>query len=239
VSTSVLSLVSCLVLWTALVIPSAEAQDTGVATGLIHFDLASQPLANAIDAYGRLTGMSVFVRSTLLDSRTSAPVHGDYPATDALRRLLDGTGLQVTANTDGVAIVPSPSVSAAPISEASSTAIPATAIAGAQIDGDDYHWYAAEVQARLTHVLCEDAQTRPGTYRLLIQLTIGASGAVTSSRLFGSTGVAARDAAILRAARSIVFDSSPPAILPQPVTILLHPLASDVVDVCAPARSQD
>ncbi len=238
-STGVLSLTACLMLWTALLIRSAEAQDIGAASVLIHFDLAAQPLADAIDAYGRATGLSVFVKSELLDGRAGAPLHGDFTAADALRRLLEGTGLQMAASADGIAIIPADALSAAPRPEPATSAIPASEIAGAQIDGEDYRWYAADLQMQLTRALCEDPRTYPGTYRLLIQLTIGSSGEVVSSRLLGSTGSVERDAAIVRAARSITLDAAPPATLPQPVTILLHPFASGVVDACAPAGTQD
>jgi hypothetical protein len=62
-STSVLSLAACFMLWSALMVQSARAQDAGrtdsASSGAIRFDLPAQPLAQALQAYGRVAELSV------------------------------------------------------------------------------------------------------------------------------------------------------------------------------------
>jgi hypothetical protein len=241
-SASVFTLVACLVLWSALGSPRAHAQDVDGASGrvadAIHFDIPAQPLADALLAYSHMTELSVLVDSNVIGERTSAPLSGDYSPHEALEHLLAGTGLQVKFTRVDAAVIamppqeqaPSESLSAA---SASPGAQPRSAIAGVMAGGD-YRAYAALVQARVTDALCESAQTRPGDYRLLVQVHIDGAGTIASSRVVGSTGIPERDAAIEHAIRSLVLDAAPPAGLRQPVTILLHPRGDGVASICTP-----
>ena len=100
--------------------------------------------------------------------------------------------------------------------------------------GRDNRAYAAMIQARLAEVLCASPQTRPGSFRLVVQLRIDGSGAVSASRVVGSTGTPERDAAIVHAIRTLVFDSAPPAALEQPVTILFRSSNDGTSGDCLP-----
>src|ERR1700744_71121 len=103
-STSVVALAACLGLWTASVTSNAQAGSAGpgndALAGTIHFDLPAQPLAEVLQAFGRMTELVVIAPSPLLDGRTSAPLSGDYAPREALQRVLAGTGLE--ANFTGV-----------------------------------------------------------------------------------------------------------------------------------------
>ncbi|WP_233839119.1 STN domain-containing protein [Paraburkholderia sp. ZP32-5] len=198
----------------------------------MHFQLPRQPLAEALDEYERLTGLSVLVKSTLLDGRTNAPVDGDYSPRDALLRLLFGTGLQMSfTDANAVAIVPSPVPTQSP-PPAPPAEIPQEQIAGVGANGSDYRGYAAMLQTRLTQALCQSSQTRPGNYRLMMQLRIGSRGEVADAKIVGTTGTPERDAAIARTVRTLVLDAAPPAALPEPVTILVRPQGGGVVPDC-------
>jgi hypothetical protein len=188
-----------------------------------------------------MTDLSVLSGSNLIAGRMSAPLSGDYAPREALLRLLEGTGLQakftgadwavIVASTDAPSPQPQPPVVAA----GASTDPP---IAGAFAGGDDYRPYAAMIQQRLAEVLCATPQTRPGSYRLAVQLRIDDTGTVIASQLLDSTGLASRDAAIEREIRGMVLDSAPPASLRQPVTILLRPLADGMAGICPPTGVQ-
>ena len=235
-STAVLALALCLILPALMAMQGVEAQEAGVEEGVtagtLHFELPAQPLAEALKAYGSMTSLSVLVQSPLLERRTSAPVAGDYSPRDALERLLAGTGLEARFTSADEAIIVMPPQSLEPATVASPpAAIAASAIDGAMTDGD-YRAYAAMVQTRLTEALCDSPQTRPGSYRLVAQLRIDGTGAVIASRIVGTTGLAARDAAIERAMRTLVLDSAPPAALPEPVTILLRAHGNGVDTDC-------
>jgi len=242
-STSVLALAACIVLPGALLIHgSAWAQDTepvdhGIG-GIAHFDIPAQPLAEALESFGRLTHLSVLMQSNMLNGRTSAPVEGDYSARDALQRMLAGTGLRARfPGPDAITIVAAPVApdeASAPVAAASLLTID-----GAQSDGADYRPYLAMVQMRITQALCKSPETRPGSYRLAVSMRIGDQGGVVASRIAGSTGDAARDAAIAETMRALVFDEPAPASMPEPVTILLRPEGDGVLSDCSQRADED
>jgi hypothetical protein len=233
-STSAFALAACLGLWIAPAASEAQTGDAGTRNDTparsIHFDLPAQPLAEVLQAFGRMTELVVIAPSPLLEGRTSAPLSGDYPPREALQRVLAGTGLEANfTGIDEALIVPQPAAS--PSSVAASAIAPAPGIDGVA-SNNEYRAYAAMVQARLTDALCKSPQTRPGNYRLVAQLRIDNQGVVVASDMVASTGVAERDAAIERAMSSLELDSAPPAGLPEPVTILLRPLSGNVHIVC-------
>src|SRR6218665_1966827 len=67
------------------------------------FDIAAQPLATAIAAYGRQAGLQVTAQSDVTDGVQAQAVRGQFSTTDALSRLLEGTG--VTWRIDGGVVV--------------------------------------------------------------------------------------------------------------------------------------
>jgi len=213
---------------------SVHAQDAAltdpVHADTIHVESPAEPLAEALQDYSRKSGLLVMADAALLRTRISAPVSGDFSAQDALQRLLAGTGLDARfTSANSAVILPSiePQHTSTPLS-------PSELIAASMIDGGgEAASYALVIQARLTEALCESPQTRPGNYRLAVQLRIDGSGSVTASKLLSSTGDAARDTAIADAVRELVLDYGPPASLPQPVTILLRPQATGVTSGCA------
>ncbi len=214
---------------------SAQAQNDNLnkrLAGAIHFELPAEPLADALDAYGRMTRLSVMTQTSLLAGRSSPALSGDYSPHEALQRLLSGTGLEANfTGVDEAVIVPLPAVDQAPVAE-SPTTIAASEIDGVMDEGD-FRAYAAMVQTRLTDALCASPQTRPGNYRLVAQVRIGATGSVVASKLVASTGQPVRDAAIERAIQALKFDSAPPAALPEPLTILLRPQGGGIDTDCA------
>jgi hypothetical protein len=241
-STSILLLAACSVFGSALMMQGAQAQNVGLNNGappgVLHFELPAESLADAVEAFGRMTGLSVLVGSKLLGGRVSAAVSGDYAPREALQRLLVGTGLQASfTSADGAVLVPGPPSSppAVVLHDANS----APPIAGAQRDGADYRSYAAMLQTRLADALCRSPQTRPGSYRLLVQLRIDGAGAIVASQLVESTGIAERDLAIEREIRSVTLDSPPPPGMQQPVTILFRPQDDRVNTDCPDSGGQD
>jgi hypothetical protein len=212
-------------------VPNDVALAGTASAAAIHFELPAQALASALKAYGHVAKLGVLIDTSLLDNRVSAPVNGDYPRDEALRRLLAGTGLTVNFTSANAAVIVPLPPSALPPVAASSPDMPV-----ATIDGVNGHAaYAILVQARLTEALCASPLTRPGNYRLVVQLRIDDSGMVKAAKVLDSTGDPARDAAIARITRDLVLDSGPPADLEQPVTILLRPLGQGVVPDCPPS----
>jgi hypothetical protein len=224
-----------------LIIRSAQAQDAGdddhPVAGIVHFDLPAQPLAQALQAFGRISELAVLASAPLLDGRVSAAVVGDYSPREALQRALAGTGLEARfTGPDEALIVASPvEPQAAPAS--GSARVDELAIDGIDGGGEQLA-YAAMIQARLTEALCASPATRPGSYRLVAQLRLDAQGAVAAARVVASTGLGSRDAAIERVIRTLSLDSAPPVGLPEPVTIMLRPTGNGVHVNCPQSDTQ-
>jgi hypothetical protein len=247
-STDVVLLAACFVFGSALITPGAQAQNDsayagaspgaspGAPAGTIHFELPAEPLDQALDSYGHVARLGVLIDSNLLDGRTSAAVSGDYSPREALQRLLAGTGLQANFTGANAAVVVRSSVPQS--SPQTADTVPSPSIPAADIDGvDDNAAYATLVQSHLTQALCQSPETRPGNYRMVVQLLIDAAGTVTDSRTVGSDDPV-RKAAVARIARGLMLGEKPPAGLQQPITILLRPLGNGVQPDCPPADGQ-
>lgn len=72
--------------------PSPESLQAQ-ATGTITFNIPAQPLASALTAFGRQSGVQVLVDSASVAGKTSAPVTGAMAPAQALQQLLGGTGV--------------------------------------------------------------------------------------------------------------------------------------------------
>ena len=232
-SLSVLALAGCLLLAGFAATGTAHA-----APPLYTFQIPAQPLADALRAYGLITGISVLAPSGALRQRYSSAVQGSLPAPEALQRMLSGTGLQAHFPAANAAIIqlPAGDTPATPSLPPESGPIALDAIDAVHADGADYGAYVSGVQAQLLRVLCRSALTRPGSYCLALRLRIAASGSVATLKQAGSTGRPLRDAVISRSLRAQVFEPPPPA-MPQPITILLRP--DDAGGVCQPAPAED
>jgi iron complex outermembrane receptor protein len=74
--------------------PAAFAQQAEDAAALIRFSIPAQPLAGAVDAFGRATGWQVGYSSQIARI-TTRPVSGSMSPRDALQAMLAGTGVSV------------------------------------------------------------------------------------------------------------------------------------------------
>jgi hypothetical protein len=217
------ALFTCFSLLFALA-PIAGRADGTQAGALVAFDIPAQALSQALNVYGQVTGMSVLVDHSLTAKRSSTAVKGILTPDEALHILITGTGLSVRYASDYAFTL-----------EASASDAPAfQSVTQGEPDDVDENSYFASLQGTLTQILCRQPQTRPGTYRLGIQVWIGSDGTVRASHFLGSTGDQARDAAIA-ALLSAVPVTPPPVSLLQPVTILLLPLPAGAASECGPS----
>jgi hypothetical protein len=197
---------------------TAEELATGpaMASGPISFDIPSQPLAMALRAYSGAARVAVLVDGELTAGRHSAPVSGTLSREVALRSLLLGTGLTVRYATPAAFTL----VSMAALDSRSNSR--------------DYRVYFLAVQTALTQLLCQNEQTRPGHYRMALQLWIDQSGSVARSEFLSLTGIRERDTIIADSLKKMAIEMSQPAGLPQPVTVVVFPRASGQDTECAP-----
>lgn len=183
------------------------------------FDVPSQPLASALEAYGAISGWQVVYDSALAKGRKSVEVKGDFTPEVALRRLLAGTGLSPRyMAADGFVLVPDPIAKNSDINTASPGAVTR---------------YYGRIQAGLRQTVCADMRARSGGYRAAVGLWIDASGAVSRSALLDSTGDSGLDVTLERAVRNMNIGEPPPAGFAQPTVMVI---TSDVIRDCLAAQ---
>src|SRR5713226_2350937 len=63
---------------------------------LRHFDIQTQATASALNEFARQADITLVFASALVDKHQMVGIKGDFTVLDALRKLLDGTGLSFT-----------------------------------------------------------------------------------------------------------------------------------------------
>lgn len=188
----------------------------------ITLDIGPQPLDQALDAFGAVTGFQIFYETALTAGRRSSAVRGVFDRETALRVLLAGSDLTarvIAANT--ISIAPLPGISA-DLQQAKQASVA----------------YYGSMQTSIMKALCRNAETRPGTYRIAMQYWIDGMGRIARFKMIASSGDTGRDDAIRRAMQSVVFQP-PLRDLPQPVTLAIEPAARDEPAGCGPAGRTD
>jgi hypothetical protein len=202
-----------LLMWCALLVSGTAATEAPR-----RFDIAAQPLNEALAQYSALTGMAVLFDSALVNGRRSAALAGYFSDSTALAQLLAGTGLEAYySGAQGFTLRHQGAPDSRVTDDAGQHAVTARR-------------YATLVQHSVWQALCARALTRPGEYRAALQLRIAADGRVAASRLLASTGHAARDAAIRQTLATLHIALAPPPTMAQPLTLLLRAADTDGMD---------
>jgi Secretin and TonB N terminus short domain len=174
----------------------------------LSYGIASQDLAAAIKAYVRISGMQVLFETAVTADKRSTALNGRFTAAQALKVLLSGTGL-TASRTDVDAFV------IAPDTEAGSLASRPTMAPDAR--------FLAALQQGVLDVLCRDPLTRPGSYKVAVELWIAPDAIIQRTSLIGSTQDGVRDRALLEGLRGASIGLPPPPNLPQPFVIRIKP----------------
>jgi hypothetical protein len=185
--------------------------------GTLTFDIGPQSLRTALRAYGEVTGQAVLVDDALTAERQSPGVQGDFGKVDALQRLLAGTGLVASYSTDQAFTLKLATRVESSESDSGESS-QSSAVGGLEVVTQNY---AGTIQRSIESALCRFDQTRPGTYRLALQVWIAPSGKIEQTRVL-SVDDDARAAAVSKALNQVVLDP-PPVAMPQPLTLLLLP----------------
>jgi hypothetical protein len=210
--------------------PADEEAGLPRAGDSIAFDIPPQSLLSALRAYSEVTGQAVLVDDTLAAGRTSSGVRGNYGKTEALRALLAGTGLVASYSSDQAFTLklaePGDAVGRAAHER----------VQGVGVGGNEtvIEHYAAKIQQPIEAALCQSDETRPGAYRLALQMWIDDAGRVERTRLLTAMDDARREAQVRRVLNGLALEP-PPAGMPQPVTLLLLPKRHADPSVCAAA----
>lgn len=187
------------------------------------FALPAQPLGDSLEAIGHLAGVAVLVDERHARQRAPA-LSGRHTVMEALRRLLDGSGLRIR-QTDGEAVVVYAPAADGTARQPASGAPPLKVedIPAARAGGADFSGYIGRLQKAILRTLCGNAAAQPGGYRLALQLRLDDGGHVARMRLLDTTGSDRVDMAVTRAITGMDVGAPPPAGMPQPVSVLLLP----------------
>lgn len=214
-------------LWLAglLVAGATHAADgTAPAAPPLHFDIPAQPLPQALQQYGEITGVAVLSDAGLLGGLRSAAIAGRYHQREALQLMLVGTGL-APRYVDAAAVTL--------VAAEAAAALPASAPPAASVHaGTDLQRRRAAVilQQSLERALCGTSLTRPGSYRAALAVWPEA-GRIARAELLSSSGDARRDAAIVQRVQGLPLAGLPDAV-ESPATLLLLPRSADSTPPC-------
>ncbi|GLQ91469.1 STN domain-containing protein [Dyella acidisoli] len=215
--------------------PSQTASPTVGRTGLLRiddsiaFDIPAQSLLTALQTYSELTGQAVLVDNALAEGRRSPGVHGNFDKTEALQKLLAGTGLVASYSSDQAFTLKLAESDAS----AGKTVRERPESVGVEESEAVIEHYAGQIQKPIEAALCQLDDTRPGTYRLAVQIWIASSGHVEKAKLLTPIS-GQRDYEVRHALNKLVLEPPPPG-MPQPITMLLLPGHAGDVSVCATA----
>jgi outer membrane receptor for ferric coprogen and ferric-rhodotorulic acid len=81
------------------------AQTAKTVRAAQNYNIPAQPLANALNIFGRQSGLQVSLASSNVDGVTSRSVSGSHSAQQALSIMLQGTGLPYRINADRTVVV--------------------------------------------------------------------------------------------------------------------------------------
>ena len=204
---------------------SARAQ----VHGTIAFDIPPQSLLTALRTYSELTGQAVLVDNALAAGRHSPGIHGNYDKTEALQKLLAGTGLVASYSSDQAFTLKL----AEPGASVDRTMRETPESLGVEESQAVIEHYAGKIQKPIEAALCQSDETRPGTYRLAMQIWIAASGRIEKTKLLSPVS-SQRDYAVRHALNRLALEP-PPSGIPQPITLLLLPERAGDASACAAA----
>lgn len=214
----------------SLAVARSDADTLLNSSERLSFDIPAQPLAQALKVYGQRSDLSVLLDGA--DPQRPMPaVRGEMTRTQALAALLEGSGLQAyyLDNRSIVIRLPDSKPGRAPSGQ---RPLNLSHISGVRDGAHDYSAYVTRVQQTVRNALCSRPLTRPGGYRLAMQLWLNPDGQVERVHLLGSTGQAGRDTAIRRVLDKLAMGVAPDAGLPQPLVLLLAPVSGHVRDDC-------
>jgi hypothetical protein len=181
------------------------------------FDIPSQSLVTALRRYSEFTGQAVLFDDTLTLGRRSPGVRGYFDAVDALNQLLLGSGLEAKYSSNQAFTLKLAGTDER--SEPGASQEP-KAIADQETEAMAIQ-YAGRIQRPIQAALCQYSITRPGTYRLALQVWISPSGKVQSTRILSTHDPVARRERYISDALGRLTLAPPPTRLPQPITLLL------------------
>jgi hypothetical protein len=179
------------------------------------FEVAAQPLDQALAAFSVSTGLQMLYDSSLAAGRRSSPVSGAMRSREALALMLAGTGLTARFTSAGAVVIYAGSTSAVTLNPITATAAP---VIGRSRANAEAQAYAETVQRQTIEALRQDAQLSGDDYALSVRLWVADDGAAHRVEVLKGSGEPGRDADFLAFASRLRFPIPPPD-LQQPMRI--------------------
>jgi hypothetical protein len=207
---------------TLICVAKAAEPEPASTTQPIDFEIPSQPLANALHAYGRRMGIQVLYESRSAMGRQSEAVQGQFTPDEALKRLLAGTDLEVRhARADAISLVAPVGQDIPPTNPLASADLSIGELRvrapGKSNDLARFQDYSETLQAEIQRALLKNTTTGSGNYRAVLDLWIDSARTIQKTALLQSTGESTRDAAITATLQGLTINRPTPADAPQPI----------------------
>ena len=177
------------------------------------FEIAAQPLDQALGAFSVATGLPMLYDSALAAGKRSSAVSGQMKPREALALLLAGSGLSARFTQGGAVVVYAGSGSAVTLNPITAVAAP---VIGGTRDDPAARGYADTVRRQIVERLRVDQALSSGDYVLTAMVWIAEGGETRRVEIITGSGQAARDQAFVAAATAMRFPVPPPT-LPQPM----------------------
>lgn len=174
------------------------------------FDVAAQPLAQALAQFSAQSGHAVLVPQSQAQGWDSRGVRGDYAPEQALAVLLDGTPFQARYAGRTAFTLERRSVQAAP----DLRSMP----------------YMARLQRTVIGVLCALPQAQYGRQRLAMQVWVNLEGRLERVHFLSEEAYAGQHQYVLGSLHGLTIPGRVPDNLAQPLTVLLAPRSSAASD---------
>lgn len=218
--------VAALVATLICVAKAAEPEQPSAAPQPINFAIPSQPLANALHAYGRKVGIQVLYESRSAIGRMSEAVQGKYTPDEALKRLLAGTDLEVRhARPDAITLVAPVGQDIPPTNPLATADLSIGELRvrapGKSNDLARFQDYSESLQAEIQRALLKSTTTGSGNYRAVLDLWIDPARTIQKTALLQSTGESTRDAAITATLQGLRINRATPPDAPQPIRAVI------------------
>ena len=209
------------------IVTATAAGDDRPAPAPLTFNIPSQPLATALQAYSTVTGAQLLYESSAATGRVSTALEGTFTRDSALRILLTDTDLVVRyTRANSITLAPAsidgdepPAAVFAKTDLTLDTLRVRSTVERA--DARQLRAYEGIIQADIQQALKKDSRTRNGSYSAGIKLWIDGPRTVRRTELFRSSGDLDRDGAIGRLLDGLVISQAPPANTPQPVLVMI------------------
>lgn len=208
------------------VVWAADQSATGFRPDDVTFDIPSQALATALQAYCNAAGVQILYESYAAIGYTSKPVRGTFTRETALELMLSGTDLVARFTSSNAATIAPP-----PRDELSLP--PPHPLAGADLalgtlqvtettsESRQLKSFTNAIQTDIQSALQKNSRLRGADYRVELKIWLDGFKTIEKAELLRSTGDQERDTAISGTLQGLVISEATPANTPQPIRIMI------------------